>query len=490
MQGLARALSFRHPAAAEHANAAAAARRNSRKASPTSLTKYAAEDHHITEEDLLTGEMQVDWMGGSSKSHGEAKVSVSDFYNKKLIRLSLLRTKELGFVTLSEAIAVILAIKAVNEGLVCQQQGSCSSTYVVFVYIFLAVALLVVLSGAAFTLVISRAQQQWRQLDLLYHHASTSGPGKAANDRLLRDVGPTIDSCAMACFFLFTSMLLFFLILSHFAGLCDDTSAQAFASLCLERPLGGGFFFIAPVLAQATMRNLPLRHVFGALAALFAVAVATASGLLPPPAFRDAFFQWVLSLAALTSCSLALHSASIDTFSLYTSVRTKSQELHESRALMQNEVFNHKIDLALMYEILPPEVVESLREGVRPEAKRFDIVTVFFSDIGGLDGAGRVWRVWASWFCSGSSQRCNAGIAFSLLLLLSSSCPALCSALRYYVHYSHSHSHTNAPSLFPPSLPPPTNSGLHRHFEPVRGDQGDGDAQRPVHCHGLRHQRI
>lgn len=383
MEGLARALSFRSPGGGGSAQANAASRRNSRKASPTSLTKYAAEDESTTEEDLLTGEVPVDWVG-SSKSHGVTKVSLSEYQNKKLVRQSLLSTKEFGFVVLSGAIAVIFAAKAASEGLSCQQQRSCSSAYVVFVYIFLAVSLLVVLSGVAFSIAISRAQLQWAALDVLHSHATSSGQGKVANDRLLRAVGPAIDSYALTTFFLFTAMLLFSLILSHFAGLCDDESAQAFASLCLDRPLGGGFFFIAPVLAQATVRNLPLTYVFAALAALFVTTVATASGPLPPPAFRSAFFQWVVSLAALSACSLALHSAAMDAFSLYTSVRKKSQDLHESRGQMQNEVFNHKIDLALMYEILPPEVVESLREGVRPEARRFDIVTVFFSDIVGF----------------------------------------------------------------------------------------------------------
>lgn len=363
---LARALSFRTVAKPQGPNG----RRTSRKASPTSLRKYST-DEDGAEETTIERVHKLDLMP-SGKS--ELTANISERNHKKIMQGTLHSTKETIFVILASGIAVILAVKAIGQGIKCQAY-ECTRVFVAFVYIFLAVALLMIVAGAILLFLIARAQLQWAQLAVLKGSSAT---------RLLQTFGPAIDAWCMATFWLFSAMLIFQLILSHSAGLCDAHSQEAFASMCLDPPLGGGFYFVAPVLAQAVIHNLPILHILVSLAALFVTTVATANDLMAGPAFRSAFFQWLFTVVALGTCSLSMHAAAIESFSLYMSAMKKTRLMAQCDEKLQNEVFNHKIDLALVYEILPPEVVDCLREGVRPEAKRFDIVTVFFSDIVGF----------------------------------------------------------------------------------------------------------
>jgi len=51
---------------------------------------------------------------------------------------------------------------------------------------------------------------------------------------------------------------------------------------------------------------------------------------------------------------------------------------------LETERFNHKIDLSLLYQILPPTIVDAIRTGQRPPNRKFDSLTIYFSDVVGF----------------------------------------------------------------------------------------------------------
>ena len=51
---------------------------------------------------------------------------------------------------------------------------------------------------------------------------------------------------------------------------------------------------------------------------------------------------------------------------------------------LETERFNHKIDLSLLYQILPPSIVDAIRTGQRPPNRKFDSLTIYFSDVVGF----------------------------------------------------------------------------------------------------------
>ena len=70
-------------------------------------------------------------------------------------------------------------------------------------------------------------------------------------------------------------------------------------------------------------------------------------------------------------------------------VLERLSRLRELESELQQESFNHKIDLALLYQVLPPEIVEAIRTGSRPSTRKFEKISIFFSDVVGYTDISR-----------------------------------------------------------------------------------------------------
>lgn len=291
------------------------------------------------------------------------------------------------YILLFDGYFLILLTKALAHVIRCHHDQefalTCSSIFEVFACIFIAIVAIVFGISLCYVCVLHRT----------IHHINAMGSQNRGDFSSVENpflyLYNKVETLSTIVYQLAIPILMYKVILSSFVGTCNRLQTTPFLSLCMEQGENHGFYFIAPVF-QLTGEVIPnfltiaLSSVGLLITTLATLPFTTTSGDDTSP-----HLILIFSFLGLLTISYILYNRGQENF---LAIEALNKNLLDQVAIseeLETEKFNHKIDLALVYQILPPEIVEAIRTGAKPENKKLEHVTIFFSDVVGYTDISR-----------------------------------------------------------------------------------------------------